>query len=320
MDIVHAGENPLRITQSFVQALDSISSGYAKAILDIYREEKNKLQEHYMGASLADDCIPIYLAFPEQFGRKEIPAATGKAEIRPFPGKEYGQYILSLLDSDRKADKSIIFKSFPELPGFFEDDVSPSVEKIIQKYGSKEWKIIVLTNEFHEHLGIYSIIGAKMGLRAREYFRVGVDEVAVKSYAGHLPPLSCLNDGLQVSTGATLGHGTITVVDTDPAPSAEFIFKNTTITLDLKQSIKARIRNDVQSAIERYGMDTPEYWNAIRKQAIRYWLELDRREIFEIYTDQASSTTSNPISAAILYTGFLRSPKNVTRCHPHWSQ
>ena len=75
----------------------------------------------------------------------------------------------------------------------------------------KEWKIVVLTNEFHEHMGIYSILGAKMGLRAREYFHLGIDELEILSFAGSTPPVSCLNDGLQVSTGATLGHGTITL-------------------------------------------------------------------------------------------------------------
>ena len=129
---------------------------------------------------------------------------------------------------------------------------------------------------------IVSIVGAKMGLRAREYFRVGIDELLIKSFAGTIPPVSCLNDGLQVSTGATLGHGTITVDASDPLPAAEFTFKNTTIRIDIKQNIKVQIRNDVQSAVKLFGTDTPEYWDSIRELAIRYWLELDRREIFEI--------------------------------------
>ncbi len=281
MDIINSGSASLKINETFVSALDTIYSDYAKAILDLYRKDKQKLMEHFMGLSLADDCIPIYLAYPERFNKNEVMTEAEITEIRPIPGTNFQPLILSLLDSD-KEDKSILFRTFPVFPGLFEDDVSPSVEKIIRRHGLKEWRIVVFTNEFHEHLGIYSIVGAKMGLRAREYFRVGIDELIVKSLAGYTTPVSCMNDGLQASTGATLGHGTISVDASDPLPAAEFAFKNKTIRIDVKQDIKAQIRKDVQNAIALYGTDTPEYWQAIRELAIRYWLELDRREIFEI--------------------------------------
>jgi len=281
IDIINAGLTSVKINETFLPALETISSDYAKAILDLYQDERQNLLEHFMGLSLADDFISLYLAFPDHFYREEVQAESGTAEIRPVPGTNFQLFMLSILDSD-KEDKSILFKTFPVSPGLFEDDVSPWIERIIQRHGLNEWKIMVLTNEFHEHLGIYSIVGAKMGLRAREYFRVGIDELIIKSFAGNTPPVSCLNDGLQVSTGATLGHGTISVDASDPAPAAAFTFKNTTIRIDVKQNIKARIRNDVQSAVKLHGMDTPEYWQAIRELATQYWLELDRREIFEI--------------------------------------
>jgi pyrimidine-specific ribonucleoside hydrolase len=281
IDIINSGITPLRLNDRFVSALDTISSDYARAILDLYLDEGQELQEHFMGLSLADDCIPLYLTYPDHFDREEVLDRAGIAEVRPVPETDFQPFMLSILDSD-KEDKSILFKVFPVFPGLFEDDVLPAVEKIILRHGLKEWRIVVLTNEFHEHLGIYSIVGAKMGLRAREYFRVGIDELVVKSYAGSTPPVSCLNDGLQASTGATLGHGTITVDGSDPLPAADFTFKNTTIRITVKQGIKAQIRSDVQSAVKLYGTDTPEYWQAIRELAIKYWLELDRREVFEI--------------------------------------
>lgn len=285
IDIINAGIISLKINETFLSALDTISSDYAQAILDLYKNEGQELQEHFMGLSLSDDCIPLYLAFPDHFIREVVHADTSTTIIRPVPGTDFQPFMLSILDSD-KEDKSILFKTFPVFSGLFEDDVSSSVEQIIRRHGLKEWKIMVLTNEFHEHLGIYSIVGAKMGLRAREYFRVGIDELIIISFAGNTPPVSCMNDGLQVSTGATLGHGTISVDAADPAAAAEFTFKNTTIRIDIKQNIKAQIRNDVQSAVKIYGVDTPEYWQAIRELAIRYWLELDRKEIFEVQVVQ----------------------------------
>jgi len=39
---------------------------------------------------------------------------------------------------------------------------------------------------------------------------------------------------------------------------------------------------DVQTGVQRHGLNSPEYWDYIRKLALQYWLELDRKEIFEI--------------------------------------
>jgi len=65
---------------------------------------------------------------------------------------------------------------------------------------------------FHGHLGPWLVIGLLMGeyalkkIRAKKYFglKVGVSGLNKK-------PCSCLIDGLQLSTGATLGKGNIRV-------------------------------------------------------------------------------------------------------------
>jgi pyrimidine-specific ribonucleoside hydrolase len=153
---------------------------------------------------------------------------------------------------------------------------------VIARHGLKEWKIVVLTNEFHEHLGIYSILGAKMGLRAREYFHVGIDELNIVTFAGSNPPVSCMNDGLQSSTGATLGHGTIELGDGTVYPSARFAFKNFQIQLTVRKEIRSQIKKDVGYGVQTYGLNSPEYWTYIRELALKYWLELDRFDIFDI--------------------------------------
>ena len=110
------------------------------------------------------------------------------------------------------------------------------------RYGSEEWKAMVLTNEFHRHLGAYSIIGAKMGIRAREILEAPFDTLRVVSHAGDAPPLSCLNDGLQMATGASLGRGSIQVQSGASAPSAVFFGQDRTITLALKKDVVQRIK------------------------------------------------------------------------------
>ena len=135
----------------------------------------------------------------------------------------------------------------------------------------------------HGHLGIYATIGVKMGIRAREYFNIGVDDIRVVTRAGNRPPVSCMNDGLQVGTGASLGHGLI-VVDTcaPPRPEARFTFKDKSIRLALKPAYAERIRRDVQRGIALHGDLTEPYWQYIRELALKYWCEFDRHEIFDL--------------------------------------
>ena len=55
------------------------------------------------------------------------------------------------------------------------------------------------------------------------------------------PPLSCMNDGIQVSTGATPGHGLLTVKnEPSPTPAVEFTYMNRKIKLTLKPEIAVK--------------------------------------------------------------------------------
>ncbi|MCK7537306.1 MAG: formylmethanofuran dehydrogenase subunit E family protein [Marinilabiliales bacterium] len=104
-----------------------------------------------------------------------------------------------------------VIKRMPADTSFYMPDLQPFVEEIRNRFGEDEWTSGVIGNELHRHLGVFAIIGVKMGIRAREYFSTGVDEMTVTTHAGSMPPLSCMNDGIQVSTGATPGHGLLTV-------------------------------------------------------------------------------------------------------------
>ena len=122
-----------------------------------------------------------------------------------------------------------------------------------------------------------------MGIRAREYFNIGVDDIEVTTYAGSRPPVSCMNDGLQVGTGASIGHGLITVAECGtPRPEALFRFKDKSVRIALKPEYARRIRDDVKRGIGLYGDLTEPYWQYVRGLALKYWVEFDRREIFDI--------------------------------------
>ncbi len=177
----------------------------------------------------------------------------------------------------------VIFERFPRTESLFQSDVRPFIEQIISRHGPEEWETVVLTSEFHTHLGIYSIVGAKMGLRAREYLDADLDGLTVLSFAGRRPPISCLNDGIQASTGATLGHGTISLAQgPSEMPRAHFTRGNTTICLELKPAYWQRVKDDITGVIERHGPNSDEYWSSVRRLGIRYWADWSRNDIFDL--------------------------------------
>ena len=69
------------------------------------------------------------------------------------------------------ASKNQVIKEFPVDPDFYFDDIKPSVNEIITKYGIDEWISGVIANELHRHLGVFAIIGVKMGIRAQGIFQ-----------------------------------------------------------------------------------------------------------------------------------------------------
>lgn len=151
--------------------------------------------------------------------------------------------------------------------------------KALLRFGATEWRLVRLTHKIHGHIGIYTTIGVKMGLYARE--QLG-DHVSVVSFAGNTPPVSCFNDGLQIGAGATLGHGLIEVAPVEK-PRAEACFRSgdKSVTLRLKEPCQRQIDEDIRLGVEKYG-HRPEYWKYIQTLAIKYWRGWNRKEIFEI--------------------------------------
>lgn len=269
-------------TEKLLQSIEAIRTPYAQKIAESHRQNEVYKMIQINHLKIWDDLVALYLVYPQLFETKTFEKYPNHSISWILQTNKIEERIVEIL-SYKNDETSIVFKQFPDNPHLYKDDVNQYMNQIIEKHGKEEWKIIVLTNEFHNHLGIYSIIGAKMGLRAREYFNIGLDELLVVSYAGSRPPISCLNDGLQVSTGATLGHGTIsTIKDLPQIPKAIFTFKNTSISLQLKQDYWDIVKKDIKQGIKQHGLLTNNYWLFIRELAIRYWLEWNRKKIFNI--------------------------------------
>lgn len=266
-----------------IRKLDSRSS---QLIARIHEHEKiaDLLQKEHFRAW--DETVALYLDDPSlgkmESIRERPPLFSLAAWDTGAARQAYIRLLSGLTEKDLVPRMPVVLKRYPTNPGDLQEDVRPLIPEVITRHGLEEWKAILLTNELHRHLGIYSIIGAKMGIRARELLGASLDELRVESHAGIEPPLSCMNDGLQVSTGASLGRGTIrTREEASPFPAAAFVHGDTALHIRTTDEVVQKIGSDINEAIARYGALTPDYFKEIRGLSIRYWLELDRREIFD---------------------------------------
>jgi pyrimidine-specific ribonucleoside hydrolase len=272
-----------------IEKLDSESSGFLTLLHRDERVRKLLKEGHFQPW---DETVAIYLHDPTvgQFVKAE-----GKSPLFILstwdPDAARDTYLEMLAGQKEKALTpriAVVLNRYPTNPGYFREDIKPLIPEIIGLHGLEEFKAALLTNELHRHLGIYSILGAKMGIRARELMGASLDTLQVESLAGVKPPLSCMNDGLQVATGASLGRGTIRVSSTNVTPAATFVDKQRKLHLRVKDEVVKRIRSDIDTATKRFGTLTPEYFREVRRLSLKYWVEMDRREIFqEVFENSA---------------------------------
>ena len=99
--------------------------------------------------------------------------------------------------------------------------------------------------QFHGHLGPYAVIGYRMGKIANE--KLGSDPFSKNAfiYTGTTPPLSCIVDGIQISSGCTLGKGNLTV-NFEGIPKVIFKTKNGKL---LEITLKESIQNEIEANV-----------------------------------------------------------------------
>jgi len=232
---------------------------------------------------LADELVSIYLLNPELFDINISPHNVHLRYSRDYNAGAVREALGDMISGNYSRSQNVVFMNFPDDRRSFQYDVRQIMDSAISRYGYDEWKANIMTDEFHGHLGVFSIVGAKMGIKAREFFGVGPDVLKVKTYAGLKPPFSCLNDGIQVSTGATLGMGTIQVTNDSLAiPSAVFTCKGHSIRIALKPQYLKQVNDDINEGIVKFGLMDDGYWKLVRRNALKYWLDWDRDTIFII--------------------------------------
>jgi len=123
--------------------------------------------------------------------------------------------------------------------------------------------------QFHGHGGPFLVIGLKMGLHALKTLDAkGWFNLTCIVYLNWAPPDSCVIDGIQSSTGCTMGKHNITVED-GKGITAEFTDRNTSVKIKLRDDILARIRAT---------LDSEEKYNSLMKSLV----DADPMELFQV--------------------------------------
>lgn len=273
----------LRLDTTFEVTYEKATTFLGKTMTQAHSQpEANQLlaSGHFW---LNDELAAIYLTDPELFDITPDSDHPYLRIVQNLNASAIHEVFADMISGKYIPQSGVVLRDFPTDRNNYAYDVRPIMDEAMRRHGVMEWKAVVMTDEFHGHLGVFSIVGAKMGTLARIYFGVGYDELEVVSSAGSKPPYSCLNDGIQVSTGATLGMGTISLsAENLVSPSAVFMFEGRAIRLSLKKEYLEKIDSDIREGIVKFGVSDDGYWKLVRRNAIRYWLEWGRNEIFEL--------------------------------------
>lgn len=107
-------------------------------------------------------------------------------------------------------------------------------------------KTLKTIERFHGHLGPYVVLGYRMGVIANKLLGEDPFKKTVTILTGTKPPISCIIDGVQLSSRCTLGKGNLNVLD-EKQPAARFKDKNGS-TLDI--SVKSEILEEIEKAFK----------------------------------------------------------------------
>lgn len=125
---------------------------------------------------------------------------------------------------------------------------------------------LVALQRFHGHLGVYVTLGLRMGaIGKRRFGQYKGLTATVRSQPE--PPMRCVLDGIQFSSGCTMGKGNI-VLEPGTDPEVEFEKGNVRLRIVLRPGWRERIDREMSKDREL-------------EQSLFYY-EIPERDVFEI--------------------------------------
>jgi len=248
--------------------------------------------DHYLDAlgPLHDELALLYVLHPELFAPGPEPD-TVVARDR--------EDLLAVLDRilrrGRQPKRRVVLREGRLPDDVLRDDVRALRDAAVAAHGEDEWYAQLLVNELHEHLGAYSILGVKMGLRAAELLNAPPHAVQVISGAPAGPPISCLNDGLLVATGSTPGRGLFRHQPHGPdAVRAVFRYNGRSVVLELRDRYRQRIAAEIGRIRAAHGLENPAYWAEVRRFGLEIWRDWHRLDLFAVVVLKPDESTPEP--------------------------
>lgn len=95
---------------------------------------------------------------------------------------------------------------------------------------------------FHGHAGPYLVLGLRMGMLAKDILDGTPFTMEAVIHTLKQTPYSCLVDGVQFSSGCTLGKGNITIIN-DSATYGIFSKEDNTIKIYINPEITTQLKN-----------------------------------------------------------------------------
>ena len=251
----------------------SIGEGLVKRLL-----ADGLVRKHYLERlrSFQDELVFLYYADPLLFSECD----DGNV-FAPRNGHAIIHLLTRFISYGRQHKTRVILGERPLPDNVLQNDVRERRARLIANNGDEEWFAQLLVNELHQHLGPYSVIGAKMGLRAAELLNAPQHAMKVVSHTDAHPPFSCLNDGVIVSTGSTPGRGLFTHVPGPPGSvTVAFTYNGRGVTLTVRDEYRQKIKDEIRRLRERYTLENHEYWDEVRRLALDIWENWHRRGLF----------------------------------------
>ncbi|KYK35626.1 MAG: formylmethanofuran dehydrogenase subunit E family protein [Theionarchaea archaeon] len=106
---------------------------------------------------------------------------------------------------------------------------------------------------FHGHLGPYLVLGLRMGLLAKNTLNGDPFTLKAEIHTQKTPPWSCILDGIQFSSGCTLGKGNIQVQE-DNDIYGIFYKDSQTVKIEIKKEILDSIPHIPREELESYAL------------------------------------------------------------------
>ncbi|MFA6098490.1 MAG: formylmethanofuran dehydrogenase subunit E family protein [Patescibacteria group bacterium] len=104
-----------------------------------------------------------------------------------------------------------------------------------------------IIKSLHGHIGPYVVLGYVMGAYVRRHLS-NIDKITI--YTKINPPVSCLLDGLQLSTGCTLGKNKIKTIRKKEFEKAVFYKNKRIIIIKLQSILEKMLKQSHRQALQ----------------------------------------------------------------------